>query len=156
MEALARAITWEAPEHIYREKGADWYLAFAIIVAALVIAAILFDSILFAILLGVGGVALAVSSAKKPSIVSFAVTVRGIRIDDRLYPYSTLKAYHIDEEDENGPQLLVLSKKRFMPLLIVPLPPEYIDDVEDIVMGKIEDKFLEEPLFIKLLEKFGF
>jgi hypothetical protein len=156
MEPLARAITWEAPENPYIEKGVDWYFAFAIIVAALVIAAILFDNTLFALLIGVAGGALTVSAAKKPSIIPFAVTVRGVRIDDKLYPYTTLKAYHIDEEDENGPQLLVLSKKRFMPLLVIPLPPEYIDDVEDIMLGKIEEKFLEEPLLMKVLEKIGF
>jgi hypothetical protein len=156
MEPSARAITWEAPEHHHSDKGGDWFLAFAIIVGALVVAAVLFGEALFALLLGIAGAAMAISAARKPSVIPFAVTVRGIRIDDKLYPYSTLRAYHIDEEDENGPQLLVLSQKRFMPLLILPLPPEYIDDVEDLLMGRLEEKLLEEPLFIKVLEKFGF
>ncbi len=156
MEPLARAITWEAPEHHYTEKGGDWFLAFFIITVACAVAAVLFDNVLFALLIGVAGGALGVSAAKRPSVVPFAVTVRGVRIDERLYPYSTLKAYHIDEDDDNGPQLLVLSKRRFMPLLVLPLPTEYIDDVEDIMKGKIEEKFLEEPYLMKLLEKFGF
>lgn len=156
MEPSARAITWEAPEHHHQEKGGDWFLALAIIMVALAIAAVLFGDTLFALLIGVAGGALAVSAAKRPSVIPFAITVRGIRIDDRLYPYTTLRAYHIDEEDENGPQLLVLTKKRFMPLLVLPLPAQYIDDVEDILRDKIAEKFLEEPLFMKLLEKFGF
>ena len=156
METSARAITWEAPEHHHQEKGGDWFLALAIIMVALAIAAVLFGDTLFALLIGVAGGALAVSAAKRPSVIPFAITVRGIRIDDRLYPYTTLRAYHIDEEDENGPQLLVLTKKRFMPLLVLPLPAQYIDDVEDILRDKIAEKFLEEPLFMKLLEKFGF
>ena len=131
-------------------------MALAIIMVALAIAAVLFGDTLFALLIGVAGGALAVSAAKRPSVIPFAITVRGIRIDDRLYPYTTLRAYHIDEEDENGPQLLVLTKKRFMPLLVLPLPAQYIDDVEDILRDKIAEKFLEEPLFMKLLEKFGF
>jgi hypothetical protein len=156
MEPLARAITWEAPEHHHIKKGADWYLALAILVAAFVFAAFVFDNTLFALLLGVAGGALAVSAAKRPSVIPFAVTVRGVRIDDRLYPYATLKSYHIDEEDEKGPQLLILSRRRFMPLFVLPLPEEYIDDVEDIMKGKIEEELLEEPLFMKILEKFGF
>jgi hypothetical protein len=156
MEPTARAITWEAPEHHHNEKGGDWYLAFAILTAAFVLAAVLFDNTLFALLLGVAGGALAVSAAKRPSVIPFAVSVRGVRIDDRLYPYSTLKSYHIDEDDSKGPQLLILSKRRFMPLLVLPLPTEYIDDVEDIMKGKIEEQLLEEPLFMKILEKFGF
>ncbi len=156
MEPLARAITWEAPEHHHNEKGGDWFFALAIIVVALAIAAVLFGNTLFALLIGVAGGALAVSAAKRPSVVPFAITVRGIRIDEQLYPYTTLRAYHIDEEDEYGPQLLVLSKKRFMPLMVVPLPSEYIDDVEDILRDKLPERFLQEPLFMKLLEKFGF
>lgn len=156
MEPLARAITWEAPEHHHSEKGGDWFFALAIIIIALAIAAVLFGNTLFALLIGVAGGALAVSAAKRPSVVPFAITVRGIRIDEQLYPYTTLQAYHIEEEDENGPQLLVLSKKRFMPLMVLPLPSEYIDDVEDILRDKLPERFLEEPLFMKLLEKFGF
>jgi len=156
MEPLARAITWEAPDHHHTEKGGDWFLALAVIVVALAIAAVLFDNTLFALLIGVAGGSLAVAAAKRPSVIPYAVTVRGIRVDDVLYPYSNLKAYHIDEEDTNGPQLLVLAKRRFMPLIVLPLPPEYIDDVEDILKDKITEQLLEEPLFTKLLEKFGF
>jgi hypothetical protein len=157
MEPSARAITWEAPEYHYVKKGGDWFLAFAIVVIACAVAAILFNNSLFALLIGVAGGALGISAAKKPSVIPFAVTVRGVRIDDRLYPYSTLDAFHIDEEDEErGPQLLVLSKRRFMPLLVLPLPSEYIDDIEDIMKEKLPEKLLEEPFLMKLLEKFGF
>jgi hypothetical protein len=156
MEPLARAITWEAPEHHYNEKNGDWFLVLAILIVALSAAAVLFGNTLFALLIGVAGGALAVSAAKKPSVIPFAITVRGVRVDENLYPYTTLKAYHIDEDDPNGPQLLILSKKRFMPLIVLPLPAQYIDDVEDIMRDKLEEKFLEEPLFMKLLEKFGF
>ena len=63
MEPLARAITWEAPEHHYVEKGGDWYLAFFIVIAACAVAAVLFDNALFALLIGVAGGALGVSAA---------------------------------------------------------------------------------------------
>ncbi len=156
MEPLARAITWEAPEHHHQEKGGDWYLALVIVIISIATAAALFDNLLFALLIVVGGASMALASARKPSIIPFAVTVRGIRISDRLYPYTTLRSYHIDEDDINGPQLLVMSKQRLMPLLILPLPDDYIDDVEDILQGKIKEEFLEEPLFMKILERFGF
>ena len=156
MEQTPRAVTWEAPEYVYTEKKADWYVVLAIIFGALIIAAVLFNNVLFALLVGVAGGALAVSAAKKPRVIPFAVSVRGIRVDDQLYPYSTLAAYHVDEEDEHGPQLLVLSKRRFMPIIAIPLPQEYIDDIEDIMAGKLEEKLLEETLMFKVLEKFGF
>jgi hypothetical protein len=156
MEPLARAITWEAPEHHHQEKGGDWYLALAIIVISAAVAVALFDNMLFSLLIIVGGISMALVSAKKPSIIPYAVTVRGVRVNDRLYPFSTLRSYHIDEEDINGPQLLVLSKHKLMPLLILPLPEDYIDDVEDILRDKLPEEFLEEPLLVKILENFGF
>jgi len=156
MEQSPRAITWEAPEHHYMEKGGDWYLAFAIIVFAVVVSAILFGNALFALLLCVSGLALAILAARKPSVIPFAVTVRGVRIDDELHPFSTLKSYHIDEDDPQGPQLLVLSDHRLLPILVIPIPEEYIDDIEDILKEKLEEAYLEETFFMKILEKFGF
>ena len=156
MEPSIQAITWEAPEHHHNEKGGDWFFVLGILIVSFAIAALLFENTLFALLIIVAGATLAISAARKPSVISFAVSVRGIRIEDRLYPYTTLKSYHIDEDGVSGPQLLILTKHRFMPLLVMPLPAEYIDDVEDIMLGKIAEQYLEEPLFMKVLEKFGF
>ncbi len=156
MEQSARAISWEAPEHYHQDKGGDWYFALTIIIIALVVSALMFGNPLFALLLAVSGLALVIIAIKKPSIVPFAVTVRGIRIGENIYPYSTLKSYHIDEEDSRGPQLLILTKRKFLPLLVLPLPAEYIDDIEDILKGKIKEELLEESLFLKVLERFGF
>lgn len=152
----ARAISWEAPEHSHYEKGRDWFLALAILVISIAIAAYLFDNTLFSLLVVVAGGAVALSATRRPSIIPFAVTVRGIRIDDRLYPYGTLKSYHIDEDHPDGPQLLILSQQKLMPLLTMPLPEDYIDDVEDILREKLPEEFIEEPLFTIILEKLGF
>jgi hypothetical protein len=156
MEQTPRAVTWEAPEYVYTEKKADWYLILAIIFGSLIVASVLLNNVLFALLVGVAGGALAVSAARKPRVVPFAVSVRGIRVDEELYPYSTLRAYHVDEDHQYGPQLLVLSKRRFTPIIVIPLPEEYIDDIEDIMGSRLEEKLLEEPLMFKVLEKFGF
>ncbi len=156
MEPTPRAITWEAPEHHHVEKGNDWFFALAIVILALVVVAVLFNNVLFALLIGLAGGAMAVSAAKAPLIIPYAVTVRGIKIDDRLYPFSTLDSYHIDEEDHKGPQLLIKSEKKLMPLIVMPIPTDHIDDIEHILKEKLEDEELEESLFIKILELFGF
>ena len=156
MEQTPRSVTWEAPEHHHVEKGNDWFFALAIIVAAMVVVSILFNDVLFALLIGLAGGALAVSAAKRPSIIPFAVTIRGVRIDDELYPYATLESYAIDEDDPRGPQLLLKAKRRFMPLMVLPIPPDYVDEIEAILKEKLVEEELEEPFFMKLLELFGF
>ena len=156
MEQTPRSIAWEAPEHHHVEKGNDWFFALAIVIFALVIVAILFDDVLFALLIGLSGGALAVSAAKRPSIIPYAVSVRGIKIEGELHPYSTLQSYAIDEEDHRGPQLLVMANKKFMPLIVMPIPSDHIDDIEAILQEKLEEEDLKEPLFVKILELFGF
>ena len=155
MEPTPRSISWEAPEHHHVEKGNDWFFALAIIIIALVAVAILFNDVLFALLIGLAGGALAVSAAKRPSIVPYSVSVRGVKIEDRLYPFSTLDSYHIDEENPHGPQLLIKANKKFMTLLVMPIPKEHIDDIETLLKEKLQDEELSEPLIVKVLELFG-
>jgi hypothetical protein len=156
MEPSPRSITWEAPEHHHVEKGNDWFFALIIIVLALVVVAILFNNVLFALLIGLAGGALFVSAAKRPSIIPYAVTVRGVKVDDRIYPFSTLETYRIDEEDPRGPQLLIKSERKLMPLMVMPIPADHVDDIDDILRENLLEEDLEEPLFVKILELFGF
>ncbi len=156
MEPGLRAVSWEAPQHHHIDKKGDWYFAFVVIVVSLVLSAILFGNTLFALVLAVGGVVLAVATARRPSIVLHSVSVRGVRIGDEFYPFSQLLAYYIDEDDPKGPQLLLLSNHRFMPLIIMTLPDDYIDDVENIVREKLPEEHLEEPFLTKILEVLGF
>ena len=153
---IPRSITWEAPEHHHVEKGNDWFFALIIIVVALVIVAILFGNMLFSVLIAVSGITLAISAAKRPSIIPYAVTVRAIKIDQDIYPYTSLESYTIDEDNPYGPQLLIKSKHKFMPLIVLPIPRTQIDNIEEILHSKLEEEELEESLLMKILEMFGF
>lgn len=156
MEPAVRGVSWEAPQHHHVEKGNDWFFALAIIDIALIIVAILIDNVLFALLIGIAGGVLAMSAAKRPAIVPYAVTVRGVKVEDELFPYANLVAFHIDEEDLRGPQLLVRTNRRTIPLLVLPIPPDHIDDIEAILKEKLSEELIQEPLGLKILELFGF
>jgi len=156
MEPALRGISWEAPQHHHVEKGNDWFLALAIIVIALVVVAILFDNVLFALMIGLAGGVLAVSAAKRPAIVPYAVSVRGVKVEDELFPFPVLTSYHIDEDDPRGPQLLISTKRRFDPLLVLPIPIDHVDGIEAILKERLPEEELHEPLFLKILELFGF
>ena len=155
-QEIIRGITWEAYAHHHIEKGGDWFWILGIITIAVTISSILFGNILFGILIFIAGLVTALHANRPPKMIPFAVTQRGLRIDDALYPYSTLESFFINEDDPENPQLLVKSEKMFMPLLILPLPQEYVDEIEDLVASRIPEEKLEEPLATKLLEFFGF
>jgi len=156
MQPGLRAISWKAPQHHHIEKSGDWFFAFIIIAISLVLAAILLGNALLALLLAVGGVTMAIAVARRPSIVTHSISVRGVQIGDEFHPFSELLSYRIDETDPKGPQLLLLSKRHFMPLIVMTLPEDYIDDVEDLLQGRLPEEHLEEPFLNKLLEIFGF
>ena len=156
MEEVTRAITWEAPEHNHYEKSNDWFWVFWILSLSAAIAMFFFGNFLFAVLIVVGAATMALVTSREPSIVSFAVTARGVLIDEKLYPYNTLESFNLDEENPQGPQLLIKSKRVFMPLLILPIPPEYLHEIDDLIGDRLPEEDLEEPLAHKLLEFFGF
>ena len=151
-----KSITWEAYEHHHIERGSDWFWVLGIITIATSVATIILGNVLFGILIFVAGLVTALHALQKPQIIPYAVTQRGLRVNNVLYPYSTLEAFYIDEENPHGPQLLVRSERLFMPLIILPLPEEYIDEVEDIISARLPEEHIEEPFAIKLLEFFGF
>lgn len=156
MEPAVRAISWEAPQHHHVEKGNDWFLALLIVVAAFIVVAIIAGNVLFALLLGIGGGVLAMSAAKRPAIVPYAVSVRGVKIEDELFPFAHLKAFHIDEEDPRGPQLLIRTDRPRVPLLVLPIPVNHVDDIETLLKEKLPEELLDEPFSLKLLELLGF
>jgi len=156
MEPTARDISWEAPQHHHVEKGNDWFFALAIIVVALVIVAVMFNNVLMALLIGIAGGVLAMAAAKRPAIVPYGVSVRGVKVEGELHPFSSLSHYHIDEEDPRGPQLLLQSKKKFSQLIVMPLPVDQIDNIEALLRGRLNEEELYEPFALKVMELFGF
>ncbi len=147
---------WEAPEHTHIEKTSDWYWILGIIAIAGSVTSMIFNNVLFGVVIVLGAVTMVIVSHRKPRIIPFEISGRGVRIENTLYPYSTLESFCFDEENPVGPQLIVKSKKLFVPLLIIPIPEEYVDAVEDVISARLHEAHLEEPLSHRLLEFFGF
>jgi hypothetical protein len=156
MADIPRAITWEAPEHRHNEKSSDWYWALGIVAIAAAAAVVVFGNTLFAVVILLGASTMIIVAHREPKMMEFAVTMRGIRVGSELLPYTTLESFYIDEENPNGPQLLVKSKRLFMPLIILPIPEEHTDDIDDLISSRLPEEHLEEPLSHRMLEFFGF
>lgn len=156
MAGRAETISWEAAEHLHIEKRSDWYWALGIIAFVGATIAIIFGNILFAIVIVLGAVVMAVVSMREPAVIPFALTPRGMRVDDRLYPYATLESFCIDEESPYGPQLLLKSRGMLSPLVIIPLPDEAVEEIDDILAERLPEEHLEESLAHRLLEFLGF
>lgn len=151
-----KVITWEAPEHHHIEKGGDWFWVLGILALSGAVAAFFFRNYLFAILILVGAAAMALHTVKPPRVITFMVATRGVRVGERLYPFGSLESYRLDENGPQGPQLLLKSKQLSSPLIVIPVPEEEMDEVEELVKARLKEEDLEEPLAHRVLELFGF
>jgi hypothetical protein len=152
----AYSIYWEAPEHNHIEKSSDWYWVLGIVAIAGAITSIIFHDVLFSVVIILGAMTMVIVSHRHPRTIPFEISARGVRIDSTLYPYATLESYFLDEENHINPQLILKSKKMFVPLLILPIPDEYITEIENFVSRRLIEEELEEPFSHRLLEYFGF
>jgi len=155
-EDIIQSITWEAPEHQHIEKNSDWFWVVGLLAIAAAAAAFIFGNILFGIVIIVGTTTIVIHALREPQVIPFAITARGVRIDNEMYPFTTLSGYAIDEENRHGPQLLLRNKKTFAPLLILPIPEDYVDDIEDIIAVRVPEADIEEPFSHQVLEFLGF
>ena len=156
MDETLQAISWEAPEHHHIEKGSDWFWVLGIIAVCGAVAAFFFDNFLFALVILLGAGTMALRAVKPPRVVPFMVGKKGVRSGERLYPYSSLESFCIDEEDEKGPQLLLRAKSMYAPLIVMPIPAEHAEEIEELLRTRLQEEELKEPLGHKLLELFGF
>jgi hypothetical protein len=151
----ARTIYWEALEHTRGTRGGDWYWSLGILSIAAAVAAIAFGNILFAIVILLAAVTLAVFALRGPSTFAYTVGPRGIRINDELYPYSTLESFYLDEDAPGDVELLLKTQHTFAPLIVVPVPEEYVDIVDQYLNERLLEEYLEEPFLNKLFELVG-
>ncbi len=151
-----REISWEAPEHHHIEKGSDWFWALGIITISASVAMIAFGNILFGLVILLAGSVTALLASREPRMVTYSVSLRGIRLGNDLHPYSSIKCFFIDEEHPRNVQLLFQSKNMFTPLIIIPVPDDAVEEIEYMLEERLPEEHLEEPLGHKLLEVLGF
>ncbi len=150
-------IEWEAHEYLHTEKTPDWYWALGLIAVAAAVAALMFNDVLFAIFILIAAFVLALFATRHPDKVRFAVTQRGVRINDVLYPYQTLDSFAVDELSPNHtPKLIIQSKKLLTPALIIPIEGVHADAVHHFMREFLPEEDHVEPLSHRVMEWLGF
>jgi hypothetical protein len=149
-----RDIRWVyEPEH--RLRNADWFWVLGIIATAGAVVAILLSNFLFALVIVLSAFLVGVMAMRPPITVHYAVSARGVHLNERFYPFQSLDSYFFDDA-ESVPKLRLKSKHSFAPLLSIPVPNEYMHDVERFVAARLPEEEIEEPFAYRVLEFFGF
>jgi len=156
MARQAQTIAWEAAAHHHAERGSDWYWALGIVAAVGATIAVIFGNILFALVIALSATVMVLVSRREPRMIPIEITPRGVRVDERLHPYATLESFCIDEESPRGPQLLLKSRGLFQQLIVLPLPSEAVEEIDDILAERLPEERLEDSLAQHVLEFLGF
>lgn len=154
-------ISWVAAEYEHHEHSADWYWAVGIITVSLAIAFIIVGNMLLSIIILLGVGTLFFYSKHLPRTIEYKISRNGIRAGKVLYPWGTLHSFWILEKEESAkdyhrPKLLLISKKTFMPHIIIPLNEFILDDVRHVVSHLLPEEPYAEPFVERISRKIGF
>lgn len=150
-------IEWETHEYVHVEKAPEWYWAFGLIIVAGSVTSLLYENILFAVFILIAGFVLALFATRQPNVCRFAVTQRGVRINDKLYPYKTFEWFAIDEPSpDHTPKLILNPTHFFSPIIVIPLVDVDPDEIHDYLGMFLEDKDHVEPFSHRAMEWLGF
>lgn len=150
-------IEWQAHEYVHYEKNQNWYWILGLFAVTGAVCAILFKDLLFAILILIAALVVAIVAGRKPSLVQFALTQRGVRIDDQLYPFNNLKSFAIAERSPNHtPKLILEPRGHFAMHIYIPLENVDVDHVHDFLLDFLKEEDHEEPIIHHFMEWIGF
>ena len=98
---------------------------------------------------------MALYGAKHAPELTIEIGERGIRVDNLLYPYLSLKSFWVTTNAQ--PKLMIQSQKTFVPYIILPLA-EDVDPliVREVLLPFIEEQEHVEPLPHRLMDYLGF
>lgn len=154
-EGTEERLSWSALEYEEKERSRDWFWALGIIVVTGSIASIIFANYFFAALLVLSGILLGFFANQKPKTITYELNNKGLKIENRLYPYENIKSFWI--RTENKPLLFIKSERAFMPIFIIPLEEEMARNIHSVMITKnIKEEEMAEHLSEKIMDALGF
>ena len=151
-------IRWDSYEFKYREKTRDWFWLVAIITVSSSIIFMIFDNVLFGVFILIAGGILLYSSQRKPYIVEFELTNKGVIIAGELLPFSSIYSFHIYNDKMSPPKLLLRTERKISPIVVIPIETDYIDSetIHDFLIHFLPEEVLHESISHRLFESLGF
>jgi hypothetical protein len=132
---------WDGTEHEHVEKSVDWYWGLGIIMVTGIIIAIISKNYLLAILLFIGGVLLGYYANDKPEPVHVEISERGIKLDDALFTYETMKSFWMYQDTQKKNQLMLITGRSVLPERIISIPDTMdIMELHAFLLEYLEEK----------------
>jgi len=125
-------LSWNAPEFIFTEKPAGWYIGLVIFFLALIIVAIVTRQWLSIGVFAVMGVTVAIYANRRPRVLNYSLTNLGVHVGDKKYKFDNFGGFF--ESDDYGQLVFeLIPTKRFAPLVSLPAVTEYQNQIEQSI-----------------------
>ena len=153
---LPNSISWQASEYAYIKKSPDWYWAVGILTIGFFAVAMIFGNMLFGVFMLLAGFTIALYGARPPRIVTCTLSAEGVRIENRVYPYESLKSFWIFYHPPQVKELSVESQKLIMPQIKIPLGDANPAEVRTYLQQFMPEHQQEESLIDTATRFLGF
>lgn len=144
--ALPILMSWKTPEFIYYEKTSQWYVIMGFIGIVLTLYAIFTKNLVMAITFGLIFIVIFIYAEKKPPILQYSLTPKGIKIQDRIYYFNYLESFWIFYNPLETKFISIKSKKTFMPFIRIPLGKTNPLEVRKILLKYLPEEEQQESV----------
>lgn len=149
-------IEWEAKEYEHIEKDFQWFLTAGIVAFGIFASLLIFKNIFGAATLLLFSIVMYMYATKKPEALSVIIDMKGISVNEKLIPYSSITSFWVLYEPPVK-DLIIIRKEHFLPKTIIPLGSAHPVEVRSILLtNAIKEKEEEESLTDILARRVGF
>jgi hypothetical protein len=151
-------LIWQALEHNhYKKKTADWFWGLGIITAGLAVLIFFFGNFLFGVIIILFAITSSLLANRKPQVVEFEITRKGVRAGNILYPYSSLESFWVDDGEFHD-KIIFKTRKSLHPYIIIPFDSTQTNPevIADFLLDYLNEEEMDEPIHQIFLEILGF
>ena|SRR3989344_2533282 len=150
-----KLLEWLDYEYDHYDKSADWFWIVGLVGILIIVLAIVFRNFLFAIIILIGTFTVMMYAVRRPELIHFQITSRGIKIKNDFYLYKNLHSFAI-KDDQPPYKLSIESSRQFLPHIIIPLGDADPDQVRGLLAKFLEEEPFDESIVDMLAEYLGF
>jgi len=130
---------WEGPEFEVYEKSTRWYVIAGLFILAMVSYALYTNDPIMAITFILIGIVGYIYSQKKPRIITFAITSKGVFADNELYLYENIFSFWVFYEPTHTQVVSLHTKASMMPYVHIPFDDEDPAEIRRMLLENIKE-----------------
>lgn len=148
------AIEWSAYEYDKRERGPYWFFLPGGIALALVILGIMINNYFLVAFVALAFTLLMVYMKREPRFINFALTKKGVVVDNRIYEYPSVKSFWIFEKPDLN-ELSFETEGALSPFIRIPLADTDVDEVRKYLGNFIKEKEHQDSAIDQIMRVLG-